>query len=58
MAALAERHPKLNVMNLEAVAFAVHSGNAVALSPPAANGIIAPILDAEEVRWKQVALAG
>jgi len=57
MTELTERHPKLNVMNLEAVAFALHSGNPVALSPPAANGILPPVLDAEHVTWKQVTLA-
>jgi len=57
MAELTERHPKLNVMNLEAVAFALISGNSVALSPPAARGVLPAVLDAEHVRWKQVTLA-
>ena len=57
MAELTERHPKLNVMNLEAVAFALVSGSSIALSPPAAKGVLPTVLDAEHVRWKQVTLA-
>jgi hypothetical protein len=41
----------LNVMNIEAVAAATTLEARVLLSPAAAAGVLAPALDAEQVRW-------
>lgn len=54
MAQIAGRHPKLNVLNLEAVAVAVVLSAEVWLSAPAAAGVLPEVLDAEDVRWKAV----
>lgn len=51
MVDIASRHPRLNLMNIEAAAAARHLGARVLLSPPAANGVLAPALDAEEIPW-------
>ena len=51
MVDIASRHPRLNLMNLEAAAAARHLGARVLLSPPAANGVLAPVLDAERIPW-------
>lgn len=51
MARVAERHPRLNVMNLEAVAAAVTHRRTVALSPPTAAGILPGVLREEGVDW-------
>jgi len=47
MAALSERHPQLNLVNLEAAAAALHLGATVQLSPTTARGVLPPVLDAE-----------
>lgn len=52
MVEVASRHSRLNLMNLEAVAAARHLGARVLLSPPAADGVLAPVLDAEKVPWE------
>lgn len=54
MAQVAGRHPKLNVLNLEAVAVAIVLSAEVWLSAPAAAGVLPEVLDAEDVRWKAV----
>lgn len=54
MAQIAGRHPKLNVLNLEAVAVAIVLSAEVWLSAPAAAGVLPEVLDAEDVRWKAV----
>jgi hypothetical protein len=54
MARLAGRHPKLNLLNLEAAATASSAGAEVWLSPPAAAGVLPEVLDAEGVRWRVV----
>jgi hypothetical protein len=51
MVDLSARHPRLNVMNVEAAAAALLLGARVLLSPAAAEGVLAPVLDAERVRW-------
>ncbi len=52
MVDLAGRHPRLNLMNLEAAAAARVLDARVVLSPPAAQGVLAPVLDAEAIRWE------
>ena len=54
MARLAERHTRLNLMNLEALAAAVLGGAEVLLSPPAARGVLPDVLTAERVSWRVV----
>ena len=58
MADVATRHPRLNLLNLEAVATARVLGAAVWLSAESAEGVLSSVLDAERVRWKVVPLAG
>jgi hypothetical protein len=52
MAAVARRQPKLNVLNLEAVAAAQALDGTVWLSEPAAAGVLPAVLDAEGVPWR------
>jgi hypothetical protein len=54
MAELALRHPRLNLMNLEAVASAQLTGAVVLLSAPTAVGMLPAVLDAEGVAWETV----
>jgi hypothetical protein len=54
MARLSLRHPKLNLLNLEAAAAAIIEKATVLLSPDAARGILPPVLDGEGIRWEQV----
>lgn len=56
MAEIAQRHPRLNVLNLEAVAVATTSGGTVWLSEEAAAGVLPRVLDAERIRWRAVRL--
>ena len=56
MAELAQRHPRLNLLNLEAVTTAALLGAVVWLSEPSAAGILPDALDAEGVRWRVVLL--
>jgi len=51
MVAVGGRHPKLNLLNLEAVAVAVNTGAHVLLSDRAATGILSGVLAAEAVDW-------
>ena len=51
MVELASRHNRLNLMNLEAAAAATILKARVLLSPPAAEGVLGPVLDAEDVSW-------
>jgi hypothetical protein len=55
IAEIAARHPKLNVLNLEAVAAALVLGAALWLSVESAGGVLPSVLDAERVRWRTVA---
>lgn len=54
MARLAARHPKLNLLNLEAVAAASLLRSEVWLLAPATEGALPKVLDAEGVRWRTV----
>jgi hypothetical protein len=54
MAELSRRHPKLNLLNLEAIAAASLLGAEVWLSPPAAEGILPGVLDREDLHWRTV----
>lgn len=54
MADLSERHPRLNLLNLEAAAAALAADATVLLSLPAAQGVLPDILDAEHVRWRSL----
>lgn len=54
MARLAGRHPKLNVLNIEAVAAASVFNTPVWLSPEGAAGVLPGVLDAEGVAWQLV----
>jgi len=56
MAHLALRHPKLNLLNLEAAATALILGGTVWLSGPGAAGILPSALDAEGARWNAIAI--
>jgi hypothetical protein len=54
MAELAERHPRLNLLNLEAAAAALDLHATVLLSTEAARGVLPPILDAEKIKWRTI----
>lgn len=56
MAELSERHPRLNLLNLEAAASARVVEATVLLSSPASKGVLPTVLDAEAVRWEMVDL--
>ncbi len=58
MAALSGRHPRLNLLNLEATAAALVLGGAVWMSEEAAAGLLPAVLDAEGVLWRTVLRAG
>jgi hypothetical protein len=56
MVEVAGRHPRLNLLNVEAVA-AVHALDATLwLSREAANGVLPVVLDAEHLAWEVVAV--
>lgn len=54
MVDLARRHPKLNLLNLEAAAAARSLDAAIWLSPDGAAGVLAPVLEAEGIAWTTV----
>ena len=54
MADLAARHPRLNVLNLEAAAAARILDGTVWLSEEGAAGVLPGVLDAEGLRWSIV----
>lgn len=56
MARLAARHPRLNLMNLEAVALGHLLRATVWLSRESAEGILPHVLDQERVRWRTVTI--
>lgn len=51
MVRIHRRHPKLNLLNLEAAAAARLLGARVLLSRPSAAGVLPKVLDAEGIRW-------
>lgn len=55
MVAVARRHPKLNLLNLEAVATAHFLQATVWLSPHGASGILPHVLAAENLTWQSIA---
>ncbi|CAN5761595.1 MAG: hypothetical protein ACR2HP_11785 [Ilumatobacteraceae bacterium] len=54
MARLALRHPRLNLLNLEAVAATATLNATIWLSPPAAIGVLPAVLDAEGLEWTTI----
>lgn len=54
MVSVAGRHPKLNLLNLEAVATAQLLPATVWLSPEGASGILPAVLDSEDLDWERV----
>lgn len=56
MADIARRHPRLNLLNLEAVAAARLLAAAVWLSDEAASGVLPAVLEAEALSWTTVPL--
>ena len=57
MAELSERHPRLNLLNLEAAAAGLVLNATMLLSIEATRGVLPEILDAEKVRWRTVEIA-
>lgn len=56
MAELSERHPRLNLLNLEAAASALVFEATVLLSPQASEGVLPTVLDAERISWEIIDL--
>ena len=56
MVAMHQRHPQLNVMNVEAAAAATMLDARMLLSARAAEGILPAVLDAEAIRWRVVSV--
>jgi hypothetical protein len=54
MAEVAARHPQLNLLNLEAVAYAKAIGATVWVSAPMADGVLPDVLQSERVSWTTV----
>lgn len=54
MVDIAGRHPRLNLLNLEAAAFTLLVGGTLWLSEQATAGVLPPVLDAEGVQWTTV----
>jgi hypothetical protein len=54
MVEIAGRHPKLNLLSLEAVAAARALAATIWLSPEAANGVLPAVLDGELLEWEIV----
>ena len=54
MVQIAARHPKLDLLNLEAVAASLSLGTVLWLSPPAAQGLLPAVLEAEALSWSVI----
>ncbi len=54
MVTVADRHPRLNVLNLEAIATALWLRATVWLSPEGASGMLPDVLGAEELAWETI----
>jgi hypothetical protein len=54
MVTMAGGHPKLNLLNLEAVATAHWLRATVWLSPDGASGVLPDVLGAEELAWETI----
>ena len=57
MAELSERHPRLNLLNLEAAAAGLVLNATMLLSIEATRGVLPEILDAEKIKWRAVEIA-
>ena len=56
MVDVASRHPRLNLLNLEAVATGWLLGATLLLSPETTGGVLPAVLDKEHVDWSTVAI--
>jgi hypothetical protein len=56
MADLSERHPRLNLLNLEAVATGLVLDATLLLSVEAARGVLPEVLAAEDITWRTVTI--
>jgi hypothetical protein len=56
MAQIAKRHPRLNLVNLEAIAVGQLLAGTLWLSLEAAAGVLPAVLDEEQVAWQAVAI--
>ncbi len=56
MAELSERHPKLNLLNLEATAAGLALNATLLLSVEATRGVLPDVLEAERITWRIVEL--
>jgi hypothetical protein len=56
MVDVASRDPRLNLLNLEAIAVARILTGTIWLSEQASEGILPPALDAEGVAWRTVSI--
>lgn len=54
MARIAERHPRLNLLNLEVVAVGQLLAGTLWLSPETSGGVLPAVLDEEHVAWRTV----
>jgi hypothetical protein len=52
MVGVASRHPRLNLLNIEATAAAIDTADVVWLSPRASEGVLPDVLNTEGVRWR------
>jgi hypothetical protein len=56
MVEVARRHPRLNLLNLEAVAAGILGIGTLWLSTETSEGILPSVLDAEAIPWRTVSL--
>jgi hypothetical protein len=54
MAELSERHPRLNLLNLEAAAAGLLLDATVCLSVEESRGVLPKTLDFENIKWRTV----
>lgn len=54
MADLSDRHPRLNLLNLEAAAATIVVGGTLLLSAARARGVLPEVLDSEGLAWTAV----
>jgi hypothetical protein len=57
MARLARRYPRLNLLNLEAIAAGQVLSATMWLSTETARGVLPAVLDQEQVPWQTVTVA-
>ncbi|GAC1599144.1 MAG: hypothetical protein NVS3B21_25420 [Acidimicrobiales bacterium] len=56
MAELSERHPRLNLLNLEAAAAGLVLEATMLLSTEASRGVLPDVLGAENIKWRVVTI--